>query len=78
MQMGGQLTTTTDVENWPGDSSVLGPDLMVRMEAHAKSVGDDCTNYYIYDGHILKKLLMINMDYISQRSPLMKSIIFNL
>ncbi len=39
IQPGGQLTITTDVENWPGDSSVMGPDLMVRMEAHARETG---------------------------------------
>jgi thioredoxin reductase (NADPH) len=39
IQPGGQLTTTTEVENWPGDSEVQGPDLMVRMEAHAKAMG---------------------------------------
>ncbi|MCL3881258.1 thioredoxin-disulfide reductase [Marivita sp. GX14005] len=39
MEPGGQLTTTTEVENWPGDTEVQGPDLMVRMEAHARSVG---------------------------------------
>ncbi|MEO9821477.1 MAG: thioredoxin-disulfide reductase [Paracoccaceae bacterium] len=39
LEPGGQLTTTTEVENWPGDSEVQGPDLMVRMEAHAKAMG---------------------------------------
>jgi thioredoxin reductase (NADPH) len=41
IQPGGQLTITTDVENWPGDTSVLGPDLMVRMESHAREMGAD-------------------------------------
>jgi len=37
MQQGGQLTTTTDVDNWPGDAEgVQGPDLMMRMQAHAE------------------------------------------
>ena len=38
-QPGGQLTITTDVENWPGESSILGPVLMARMEEHARHVG---------------------------------------
>ncbi|NOY63224.1 MAG: thioredoxin-disulfide reductase [Gammaproteobacteria bacterium] len=37
MQQGGQLTTTTDVDNWPGDSAgVQGPELMERMHKHAE------------------------------------------
>ncbi|MGR3484402.1 MAG: thioredoxin-disulfide reductase [Paracoccaceae bacterium] len=39
LEPGGQLTTTTEVENWPGDATVQGPDLMVRMEAHARQMG---------------------------------------
>ncbi len=39
MQPGGQLTITTDVENWPGEASILGPDLMQRMEHHAREMG---------------------------------------
>lgn len=41
IEPGGQLTTTTDVENWPGDTEVQGPDLMLRMEAHARAVGTE-------------------------------------
>jgi thioredoxin reductase (NADPH) len=39
IEPGGQLTTTTEVENWPGDTEVQGPELMIRMEAHAKAMG---------------------------------------
>ncbi|WP_084861405.1 thioredoxin-disulfide reductase [Salibaculum halophilum] len=41
IEPGGQLTTTTDVENWPGETEIQGPDLMVNMEAHAKAVGTE-------------------------------------
>ncbi|HAK53334.1 MAG TPA: thioredoxin-disulfide reductase [Gammaproteobacteria bacterium] len=37
LEAGGQLTTTTDVDNWPGDVEGLqGPDLMIRMQQHAE------------------------------------------
>ena len=39
IEPGGQLTTTTEVENWPGDTEVQGPVLMIRMESHAKAMG---------------------------------------
>ncbi|MGL4322378.1 MAG: NAD(P)/FAD-dependent oxidoreductase, partial [Paracoccaceae bacterium] len=39
LQPGGQLTITTEVENWPGDTHVQGPDLMIRMQDHAKAMG---------------------------------------
>ncbi|MDE0509169.1 MAG: thioredoxin-disulfide reductase [Gammaproteobacteria bacterium] len=40
MEQGGQLTTTTDVDNWPGDVEGLqGPDLMDRMQRHVERFG---------------------------------------
>lgn len=36
---GGQLMGTTYVENWPGEKSILGPDLMAKMRSHAESFG---------------------------------------
>lgn len=42
LQQGGQLTTTTDVDNWPGDNEgVQGPDLMIRMQKHAERFGTE-------------------------------------
>lgn len=42
MQQGGQLMTTTDVDNWPGDDSgVQGPELMQRMQKHAERFGTE-------------------------------------
>ena len=48
MQVGGQLTTTTDVDNWPGDAHGLtGPDLMIRMKEHAERFGTEIVNDHI-------------------------------
>ena len=47
IQPGGQLTITTEVENWPGDTEVQGPDLMVRMREHAQKVGTEIVTDHI-------------------------------
>lgn len=47
-QEGGQLTTTTDVENWPGDSDGLqGPELMGRMKKHSQQFDVEIINDHI-------------------------------
>ncbi|MEO0655518.1 MAG: thioredoxin-disulfide reductase [Pseudomonadota bacterium] len=55
IQPGGQLTITTEVENWPGDTEVQGPDLMVRMEAHAKAVGTEIISDHIQSIDLSKR-----------------------
>lgn len=49
MQPGGQLTITTDVENWPGDTEIQGPDLMIKMEAHARAMGTEIVTDTVTD-----------------------------
>ena len=49
IEPGGQLTTTTEVENWTGDSEVQGPDLMIRMQDHAKAMGTEIIGDIITD-----------------------------
>jgi len=41
IQAGGQLTITTEVENWPGETEIQGPELMAKMEEHARAVGTE-------------------------------------
>ena len=48
LEIGGQLTTTTEVENWPGDAhGLMGPDLMERMKTHAETFGVKIINDHI-------------------------------
>ena len=45
VEVGGQLTTTTDVDNWPGDHDGLqGPELMLRMSEHVEKFGTTIVN----------------------------------
>ena len=56
MQEGGQLTTTTDVENWPGDSDGLqGPELMDRMKKHALQFDVQVINDHINSVDLLNQ-----------------------
>lgn len=60
-QEGGQLTTTTDVENWPGDSDGLqGPDLMKRMKEHALQFDVEMIADHIDSVDLSKKPFVLN------------------
>ena len=56
IELGGQLTTTTDVENWPGDPNDLqGPDLMERMKAHAEKFNTEIIFDHIKSANLSEK-----------------------
>jgi thioredoxin reductase (NADPH) len=56
MQQGGQLTTTTEVDNWPGDAEGLtGPALMERMQKHAEKFGTDIIFDHIHTAELKNK-----------------------
>lgn len=56
MQQGGQLTTTTEVDNWPGDPEGLtGPDLMQRMQQHAERFNTEIIFDHINKAELTEK-----------------------
>ena len=56
LQMGGQLMTTTEVDNWPGDAhGLLGPDLMARMQAHAERFDTEVVFDHIHSADLSQR-----------------------
>lgn len=63
MEKGGQLTTTTDVDNWPGDNEgVQGPALMERMEKHAVRFGTDIVFDHIHTTDLSQRPFTLTGD----------------
>lgn len=63
MQMGGQLTTTTEVDNWPGDADGLqGPDLMARMQAHAERFNTEVVFDHIHSADLNQRPFRLKGD----------------
>jgi len=63
MQQGGQLMTTTDVDNWPGDDGgVMGPDLMERMKKHAERFDTEIIFDHINDVDFSKRPFTLKGD----------------
>ncbi|WP_296251573.1 thioredoxin-disulfide reductase [Stenotrophomonas sp.] len=56
LQQGGQLMTTTEVDNWPGDAhGLMGPDLMSRMQAHAERFETEVIFDHIHTAHLSQR-----------------------
>lgn len=61
---GGQLTTTTDVDNWPGDADgVLGPELMARMQRHAERFDTQVISDHIHTAALAQRPFRLRGDY---------------
>ena len=64
VEQGGQLMTTTDVDNWPGDVEGLqGPALMDRMLKHAERFNTEIVNDHIHTADLSKKPIRLVGDY---------------
>ncbi|ALN62728.1 MULTISPECIES: thioredoxin-disulfide reductase [Lysobacter] len=63
LQMGGQLMTTTEVDNWPGDAhGLMGPDLMTRMQAHAERFDTEVVFDHIHTADLSKRPFRLKGD----------------
>ena len=63
MAQGGQLMTTTEVDNWPADvDGVQGPDLMARFQAHAERFNTEIVFDHIHTAHLAEKPIRLEGD----------------
>ncbi|ABP79953.1 thioredoxin-disulfide reductase [Stutzerimonas stutzeri] len=63
IQPGGQLTTTTEVDNWPGDvEGLTGPDLMVRMQNHAERFDTEIVFDHIHTAELQQRPFTLRGD----------------
>lgn len=63
LEQGGQLTTTTDVDNWPGDNDgVQGPDLMERMRKHAERFNTEIIFDHIHTAELTERPFKLSGD----------------
>lgn len=63
LQQGGQLMTTTEVDNWPGDAhGLMGPDLMTRMQAHAERFETETIFDHIHSADLSQRPFRLKGD----------------
>src|SRR5579885_109225 len=63
LEQGGQLMTTTEVDNWPGDDAgVLGPELMERMRRHAARFGTELISDHIHAADLKQRPFLLQGD----------------
>ena len=63
LQMGGQLMTTTEVDNWPGDAhGLMGPDLMARLQAHAERFETETVFDHIHTADLSQRPFRLKGD----------------
>lgn len=61
-QPGGQLMTTTSIENWPGSISIMGPDLMINMRSQAESCGCELVSNSVSNVDFSNKPFTLTLD----------------
>lgn len=63
VEVGGQLTTTTDVDNWPGDANGLqGPELMERMRTHVEKFGTEVIADHVHRTDLTERPFLLEGD----------------